>query len=225
MGSAAIALAKHVAKASFVATTSTQADLCKSLGANVVVDYRTENWWERNWGEDSGSNDNDKTTGTPKYFDKIIDCVGGGNFVDKAERVCKPGSEGGEFIAVSGDHPKPDANTWWKAIQFFANLPLRPLYTRWFAWRSVPSYSVLMPYSMPEGRKQVLELMEQGKLKIPLDSSCPLPFTVQGVEKHFRLSRVVMLMEKLSFRWKPRGSKLQASNKKAGSVPFPMIKI
>ncbi|KAL7558741.1 hypothetical protein ACA910_010897 [Epithemia clementina (nom. ined.)] len=189
VGSAAISFAKHVAKASFVATTSTQADLCTSLGADVVLDYRTENWWERQWGEgsDSTASAQDGIKATTVFFDKIIDCVGGGNFVGKAEKVCKPGSQGGEFVAVTGDDPKPDARTLWKAVQFFANLPWRPLYTRWIAWRSVPTYILLMPYDLPQGRAQVLELMEQGKLSIKLDPQSPHSFSAEGARKAFQI--------------------------------------
>jgi NADPH:quinone reductase-like Zn-dependent oxidoreductase len=32
--------------AAFVATTSTQKELCESLGADRVIDYTTTNWWE-----------------------------------------------------------------------------------------------------------------------------------------------------------------------------------
>ena len=46
----------------------------------------------------------------------------------RPELVCKSGSQGGEFVAVTGDDPKPNASTWWRALQFLINLPLRPLY-------------------------------------------------------------------------------------------------
>lgn len=45
VGSAAVQLAK-AAGASFVAATSTQAALLRSLGADDVIDYTAANWWE-----------------------------------------------------------------------------------------------------------------------------------------------------------------------------------
>ncbi|CAN0275730.1 unnamed protein product, partial [Hapterophycus canaliculatus] len=43
VGSSLLQLSKD-AKASFVATTSTAEALCLSLGADVVIDYRENNW-------------------------------------------------------------------------------------------------------------------------------------------------------------------------------------
>jgi len=171
VGSAAIQLAKSsMVQASFVATTSSQEDFCKKLGADMVINYHKSNWWEM-----MEEFDNQK-------FDKIIDCVGGGNFYGKATQVLKPGKQGGEFIAVTGDDTKPDCRTVWKAIKFFANLPWRPLYTR-MQGRKLPHFTMLMPYDAPNGRSQVLEWMDQGKLSIPLEPS--YEFTSQGVRDAF----------------------------------------
>ena len=52
VGSAAVQLAK-LAGASFVATTTTQAAMLRSLGADDVIDYRAVRWWEsRDYVED-----------------------------------------------------------------------------------------------------------------------------------------------------------------------------
>lgn len=170
VGSAAIQIAKKHAKASFVATTSTQSDFCSELGADRVINYRTENWWEiPEWRKEK--------------FDVIIDTVGGGNFYGRADKVLKPGREGGSFVAVTGDEPKPDCRTVWKAIKFFAKMPWRPLYT-WMKSRTLPKYVMIMPYDIPESRKQVIDWMQEGTLKIPLDGS-PLPFTAEGVRQAF----------------------------------------
>ena len=175
VGSAAITLAKHHAKASFVATTSSQTQLCTSLGADMVINYKTDNWWEMDW------------KGQP--FDKIIDTVGGGNYTNRATKqgILKTGKQGGAFIAVCGDEPKPDANTWWKAIKFMSKMPLRPMYT-WFMKHRVPSYVMIMPYNIPQGRKQVLDMINDGGLTIPLDSkTSSLRFTENDVRKAFAI--------------------------------------
>jgi len=174
VGSAAIQMAKRHNKASFIATTSTQAEMCKSLGADRVIDYRQENWWEIK----EFQNEQQK-------FDVIIDTVGGGNYVDKAEHVLKGRKEGGHFIAVTGDNPKPDAQTLWKTIQFLTGFLLaRPLYNFIMA-RHLPKYTVLMPYDEAKGRQDVLTFLEDKKLKIALDDD-PLPFTKEGVCKAFQ---------------------------------------
>lgn len=173
VGSAAIQLAKHHAKASFVATTSTQTNFCKSLGAHQVIDYRQNNWWEL---QEFQKN----------KFDVIVDTVGGGNFVGKAKQVLKSRKSGGTFVAVCGDDPKPDARSVWKAIKFFASLPLRPMHT-WLFGSRLPTYVLLMPYNIPQGRKAVLNMMENRSLKVKLDDKSPLPFSVEGVREAFRI--------------------------------------
>lgn len=166
VGSATIQVAKYHGKASFIATTSTQSKLCKSLGADRVVDYREENWWEIKEFQEN-------------KFDVIIDTVGNG-FLNKADRVLKNRKLGGQFIAVTGDTPKPDANTTWKAVKFLCRMFARPFYNFTFG-RHLPKYIVLMPYEEAKGRKDVLGFMEDGTLKIALDETTPLPFTKEGV--------------------------------------------
>lgn len=167
VGSAAIQVAKRIAQASFVATTSSQDDFCTTLGADLVINYQNSNWWEVDWDQ---------------KFDTIIDCVGGGNFYGKATNVIKPGKLGGTFIAVTGDDTNPDCRTVWKAIKFFAKMPWRPLYTS-IRRRTLPKYVMIMPYDVPNGRTQVLEWMGEGKLSIPLELK--YSFTAQGVRDAF----------------------------------------
>jgi NADPH:quinone reductase-like Zn-dependent oxidoreductase len=169
VGSTAIQIAKTHAKASFVATTSTQTDFCRNLGAEKVIDYRQDIWWTYDW---------------PEKFDVIVDCVGGGNFYGRADKVLKPGKQGGRFVAITGDDTKPDCRTIWKAIKFFANMPCRPLYTK-LKSTSLPNYILVMPSDMQTGRKQVLDWMQEGTLTIPLDKESPLPFTADGVRDAF----------------------------------------
>ena len=93
VGSAAIQIAKTHAKASFVAVTSTQLDLCEELGADRVINYNDVDWWTVEEYQ-------------RKKFDVVIDTVGGGNFYGRAEKVLKTGKEGGTFVAVTGDDPQ-----------------------------------------------------------------------------------------------------------------------
>lgn len=173
VGSAAITLAKKVAGASFVAATSTQSSMCEELGADVVINYRKKNWWE-----------------VPEYkenkFDVIIDTVGGGNFTDRAVNVLKTSVHGGTFVAVCGDEPIIDANTWLKLIKFFFSIPGRPLYT-WFWGRWNPRYVTLFPYNEVDACRNVLKLMSEDKLQIRLDPSCPLSLTVDGAQRAFKV--------------------------------------
>lgn len=172
VGSSTITLAKKLRKASYVAATSTQKEMCTKLGADEVINYNEKNWWEMKHFEDK--------------FDVIIDCVGGGNFYDKATNVLKTGEEGGYFIAVTGDEPRVDASSWTKAIKFFANLPLRYVYTWWY-YNCYPRYITLLPYDEIIGLEKVLKLIEDGELEIVLDGSSPHEFTKEGVQEAFKI--------------------------------------
>jgi len=170
VGSAAIQIAKVHAKASFIATTSTQIDFCKELGADEVISYHEKDWWEIEAHQ-------------KEKFDVIIDTVGGGNFYGRAEKVLKTGEQGGRFVAVTGDEPQPDCRTVWKLLKFFGSMMKQKLYTT-MNTRTLPKYVMLMPYDEVSGRKQVLEWMKEGTLKIKLDGE-PLPFTADGVREAF----------------------------------------
>lgn len=171
VGSAAIQIAKRHAKASYVAATSTQLDFCKELGADRVIEYSNQEWWTIEEFQ------NEK-------FDVIIDTVGGGNFYGRADKVLKTGKNGGTFVAVTGDDPQPDCRTYIKLLKFFANMLSRVAYTK-LKTGTLPNYVLLVPYDEAKGRKEVLEWMEQGSLKIKLDGDDPLPFTAEGVRQAF----------------------------------------
>jgi len=172
VGSAAIQLVKRVGGASFVATTSTQAELCQSLGADEVVNYRNQDWWTH---EDFINN----------KFDVIIDTVGGKNHFDKSHAVLKTRRDGGCFVAVAGDDTVPDMTTWWKALKYMFGLPIRPMATKLSPGRH-PAYIHIFPGdNVAKGRQTVLEKLGDGSLKIPLHQI--LPFTEEGVRKAFEI--------------------------------------
>jgi len=170
VGSAAIQIAKVHSKAAFVATTSTQLDFCKELGADEVVNYHEKDWWSIEAYQ-------------KEKFDVIIDTVGGGNYYGRADKVLKTGKQGGRFVAVTGDDPQPDCRTVWKLLKFFGSTMKQSLYTK-TKTRTLPKYVMLMPYDGVNGRKEVLEWMKEGTLKIKLDGE-PLPFTANGVREAF----------------------------------------
>jgi len=172
VGSAAIQIAKNLAGASFVATTSTQTEMCQRLGADRVINYRDEDWWKI------------KEFCQQEKFDVIIDTVGGGNFYGRASEACKTGKQGGTFVAVTGDDNRPDLRTVWKFVKFMANTIGRMIYTK-FTTRKMPRFVMLFPYDENNGRKDSLQWMKEGSLVIQLDKDCPLPFTAKGVRHAF----------------------------------------
>lgn len=173
VGSAAITLAKQVGKASFVAATSTQKEMCKLLGADEVIDYREKNWWDIKEFQD-------------EKFDVIIDAVGGGNFYGKATKVLKTGKEKGTFLAVCGDEQHPDLSSWFKVLKYFVKLPARPLYTS-ARKRKYPKYVLILPSNMLEGMSRVLSLVEKEELRIQMDPTSPLTFSEDGIKNAFNI--------------------------------------
>ncbi|CAK9039628.1 unnamed protein product [Durusdinium trenchii] len=81
-------------KASFVAATSTQRELVEAQGADQVVDYRSQNWWEV-----------PEFLATP--FDLVIDLWGTRPAWDHAvaSPAVKAGREGGRYVTMVGDTP------------------------------------------------------------------------------------------------------------------------
>merc|ERR1711862_207186 len=172
VGSSTIKLSK-LRGASYIATTSSyERDILLGLGADEVINYKEKNWWDV---EEYQEN----------KFDVIIDTVGGRNFYDKATRVLKTGKEKGTFVAVTGDDPRADISSYYKAVKFMCNMPLR--YTYYIRYRKYPRYILLLPYDEVISLKEVLKLMDEGKLKILIDPSSPLPFTKEGVQEAFRI--------------------------------------
>eukprot|EP00271_Cylindrocystis_brebissonii_P006145 TRINITY_DN1874_c0_g3_i1.p1 TRINITY_DN1874_c0_g3~~TRINITY_DN1874_c0_g3_i1.p1 ORF type:complete len:424 (+),score=59.79 TRINITY_DN1874_c0_g3_i1:115-1386(+) len=86
VGTLALQLAKKVFKASLVATSASaqKADFVKSLGADVVVDYKTQDYTE-----------------LPERYDFVFDMAGEGA---KSVNILK---EGGRHAAITGPTPPP----------------------------------------------------------------------------------------------------------------------
>ena len=81
VGSIAIQLAKHLGATVATTASAANADFVRSLGADVVVDYRTEDFEE-----------------VLSDYDLVLDSLGGKN-LEKSLRVLKPG---GLAIGISG---------------------------------------------------------------------------------------------------------------------------
>ena len=87
VGTMAIQLAKHVFKAGLVVTTASKGEkekLCKKLGADVVVNYKSENF------EDIYGNDN------ANKFDVCFDTTA------ESLRMTKIVKEGGKIVSIAG---------------------------------------------------------------------------------------------------------------------------
>eukprot|EP00448_Togula_jolla_P021073 CAMPEP_0170570920 /NCGR_PEP_ID=MMETSP0224-20130122/1381_1 /TAXON_ID=285029 /ORGANISM="Togula jolla, Strain CCCM 725" /LENGTH=342 /DNA_ID=CAMNT_0010893257 /DNA_START=68 /DNA_END=1096 /DNA_ORIENTATION=- len=172
VGSCLVQLAKH-AGASFVATTSTNADLLRSLGADDVIDYRSKNWWE-----------------VPEYiaepFDFVFDTVGL-DMKRNAGHVLKSGWRGGKFLAlVLMNAERPQLHSIGSVMAMFVPAVARQLAT--FFWRAVPRFIIIVDMGASNKEREALvELVSSGQLNIVLDPASPMPFTEEGVKSAFKL--------------------------------------
>jgi NADPH:quinone reductase-like Zn-dependent oxidoreductase len=81
VGSIAIQLAKHLGATVATTTSSSNADFVRDLGADIVIDYRTQDFEQLLSG-----------------YDLVLDSLGGQN-LEKSLRILKPG---GKAIGISG---------------------------------------------------------------------------------------------------------------------------
>lgn len=161
LGSIAVQLAK--ALGAHVATTVSTAkvDLVKDLGADVVVDYRTQDFEEILDG-----------------YDVVLDSLGGENLA-KSLRVLKPG---GMAISVAGP-PDPDF-----ARELGTNPVLRLAMTalssktRRQAKRLGVTYSFLFMKASGDQLRELTPLIDTGKIRPLVDRVFPFDETLQAME-------------------------------------------
>ena len=164
------------AGASFVATTTTDEPLVKSLGADMVVDYRTQNWWE-----------------IPEFksnpFDKIFDCAEGLSawLHAKDEGVLKTGWNGGCFIGVVADNPTFELHSMWDIARELSGAMLgRPIWTTLFSL-FVPKFKMLFSAPRDNSLAELFKLVVEGRIKAVLDPQSPFPFTEEGAKSAYKL--------------------------------------
>jgi NADPH:quinone reductase len=96
VGGFAIQLAKHFGATVVTTCSAANVDYVRDLGADEVIDYRTENIFERG-----------RQIAGPRLFDAIIDTIGPRNGVDNLQLLAPEG--GVAFIAGIPDLSKIDA--------------------------------------------------------------------------------------------------------------------
>ncbi|AKG45083.1 NADP-dependent oxidoreductase [Streptomyces xiamenensis] len=161
LGSIAIQLAKHLG--AHVATTAStaKADLVKGFGADVVVDYRQQDFETVLSG-----------------YDVVLDSLGGENLT-KSLRVLKPG---GTAISVAGP-PDPafarelGANPLLRLATTVLSLPVRRR-----AKRRGVRYSFLFMKASGAQLRELTPLIDTGKIRPVIDRVFPFEETRQALE-------------------------------------------
>lgn len=158
--------------ASFIATTSTQRDLMLSLGADMVINYQDENWFENNELRNS------------QQFDLVIDLAVGYEAWQKVRQCQLLKTSGGKFIAMTSDNALVEAHNWWQLTKVFVPMQWREFWTKFIPF--VPQYIWHNGLGVQPGDlANVTKLVEDGKMKIVLDPISPLPFSEKGVKEGF----------------------------------------
>ena len=170
-----------LSKVSYIAATSTEEKLVKSLGANRVINYKNENWWEIK----------EHLEGP---FDIIFDLgVGGydGWKMAKDTGCLKSGSNGGKYVTLSGDEPCMKVHNLWQTICFIFSIYKRCLWTK-ICPCYVPTYVHFMEgLNVAKGGdkdfEKVANMVDEGKLRVIIDPSSCSMFDLNAVKNAFRV--------------------------------------
>ena len=165
VGTFFIQLAKKYGAGS-ICTTFSSTDkewLMSSLGADKVINYQEENWWEN------------KELLWRGPFDVIVDLAVGREAWQKA-RSSKLLSHHGRFLAFTSDTPLLEIHNFKQAMTAVGPMMFRSLWTRLCPF--VPRYTCLGDWLEPKpGRlAEVAKLVDDGMI-IVLDPVSPLSFT------------------------------------------------
>lgn len=166
--------------ASLIVTTSTQKELCQKLGAEVVIDYRKEDWWELD--------DYHKTASGDHRFDIVFDMVGGDNY-QKGGKSWRSIKRGGIYASLL---PGVESDI---AIQSAVDLIKVS-----FQWMGRDLWTRLNPgaprWGFPEGLKleegdlkSLLEDVVEGRLQPVVDPASPFAFDEEGVRAAMHLQQ------------------------------------
>ena len=152
MGTFAIQLAKHLGATVATTTSTANIDLVKSLGADIIIDYKKEDFETILKDYDVVLNSQDSKT------------------LEKSLRILKPG---GKVISISGP-PDPDfgqqinANWFLKIILKFLSAGIRKK-----AKRLGVTFSFLFMRAQGEQLSQITKLIESGVIKPVMDKVFP----------------------------------------------------
>ncbi|MER8510690.1 NADP-dependent oxidoreductase [Mesorhizobium sp. M0199] len=160
VGTFAIQLAKHLGATVATTASAASADLVKSLGADVVVDYRQEDFEKVLSGYDVVLNSQDAKT------------------LEKSLSVLKPG---GKLISISGP-PDPEFARE-KGLNLMLRLVLRLLSRgiRAKAKRRAVQFSFLFMWAQGDQLSKIAALIESGAIRPVLDRVFPFEATNEAL--------------------------------------------
>jgi len=160
VGTFAIQLAKHVGATVATTTSARNIELVKRLGADIVIDYKKDDF-----------------SAILKDYDVVLDTQGG-NTLEKSLRVLKPG---GKLIGIAGP-PDPDfakemgASWFLKTVMRFLSYRIRKA-----AKRHNVSYSFVFMRADGAQLSQIATLIDAGAIKPVIDHVFPFESTKEAL--------------------------------------------
>lgn len=160
VGTVAIQLAKHLGATVATTTSTANVDLVKELGADVVIDYKSEDF-------ETVLHD----------YDVVLDPLGG-KTLEKSLRVLRPG---GKVIGISGP-PDPDFAREMKASRFIrAAMALLSYRIKKQARRRQVSYSFLFMKASGDQLREITSLVGGGVVRPVVDRVVPFESTKEAL--------------------------------------------
>lgn len=156
VGSIMVQLVKS-AGAEFIAATSRNKDLVTSLGADTVIDYTAENWWDK-----------------VDDLDVIIDCIGDPDAMTKSRGRFRKGSCG-LLVTINPVGLSANASSPLKALQLVGRMMGRTLVQKVDPW--APRTVVVNVEVNRHTLEQMLEGVVSGKFQPVLDHNSPFHLT------------------------------------------------
>jgi NADPH:quinone reductase-like Zn-dependent oxidoreductase len=160
VGTFAIQLAKHVGAIVATTTSTANVDLVKNLGADIVIDYRKEDFEK--------ALDN---------CDVVLDTLGG-ETMEKSIRVLRPG---GHLISIAGPpdpaYAKETGSNW--VLRLAMNLLSYRI--RWKAQRRGATYTFLFMRASGQQLREISALIESGIIRPVVDRVFPFEATGEAL--------------------------------------------
>lgn len=164
--------------ASFVAAESTQREQCQRLGADRVIDYRAERWWQ----VPEFQQDNDHK------FDVVFDMVDGDNWTVGAQtgNAIKPS---GTYVALlSGVETEMTINGPLDIIPLISTMVWRIVWSKLHP--RLPRWVAPEALKLEEGDlKGLLQDVVSGKLKPVVDPASPFSFNDTAIRQAVELQQ------------------------------------
>eukprot|EP00466_Bigelowiella_natans_P017483 jgi/Bigna1/136320/aug1.33_g11028 len=170
--------ASHVAVTAAASPSSAEAKRLVGLGADDVIDYRRENWWE--WKPNNNQN----------QFDMVVDLVGSYESWRRAAKrggVLKTGWKGGRYLTFTGDERYMQIHSLMGLYSFLGKMVSRALFTRIF-WPFYPKWTHFMDTDPTNGNlDELVRLAAAGEFRPVLDRRSPYKFKLSEVKKAMKL--------------------------------------